>query len=72
MNYKELNYYSITYDLIYDEYHFLLDEELIAKWKYHQHHTKQKEDYDWIAFLVCEDLLRQRGNAYLDETYPRD
>lgn len=72
MRHTELDYYNITYDLIYDKYHFLLDEDLINKWKYHQHHTEQKEDYDWIGFNVCEDLLRQRGNTYLDYTYPKD
>lgn len=41
-------------------------------WRYHQHQAQRKDDYDWIAFSVCEDLLRQRENTYLDDVYPKD
>lgn len=61
-----------TYNNIYKHYQLLTDEELINNWRYHQHQAQHKDDYDWIAFSVCEDLLRQRGNTYLDDTYPKD
>lgn len=61
-----------TYNNIYKRYQFLSDQVLIDKWKYHQHQAQHRDDYDWIAFSVCEDLLRQRGNTYLDDTYPKD
>lgn len=61
-----------TYDYIYKKYRHLPDDKLIKCWKYHQHHTKEIDDYDWLGFTVCEDLLRQRGNTYLDDIYPKD
>lgn len=61
-----------TYDEIYKRYLPLSDQVLIENWKYHQHQTHTRDDYDWIAFSVCEDLLRQRGNMYLDDAYPKD
>lgn len=61
-----------TYNVIYKHYQPLPDQILIESWKYHQHRMQRKDDYDWIAFSVCEDLLRQRGNTYLDDTYPKN
>lgn len=61
-----------TYNDIYKRYQPLSDQVIIEIWKYHQHHAQHKDDYDWTAFSVCEDLLRQRGNMYLDDTYPKD
>lgn len=61
-----------TYNDIYKRYQPLSDQILIEIWKNHQLRTQCKYDYDWIAFLVCEDLLRQRENMYLDDTYPKD
>lgn len=63
--------YNHTYNEIYRRYQLLSDQVLIDNWKYHQHQVQRKDDYDWIAFSVCEDLLRQRGNTYLDDTYPK-
>lgn len=63
---------SNTYNEIYRRYQPLSDEVLIDNWRYHQHQVQRKDDYDWIAFSVCEDLLRQRGNTYLDDVYPKD
>lgn len=65
-------FYTTTYNDIYKRYQPLCDEVLIENWSYHQHQAQRRDDYDWIAFLVCEDLLRQRGNSYLDENYPKD
>ncbi len=53
-------------------YALLTDQALIDRWKYHQLRSRRREDGDWIAFSVCEDLLRQRGNPYLDNHYPKD
>lgn len=64
--------YNHTYNEIYRRYQFLSDQVLIDNWRYHQHQVQRKDDYDWIAFSVCEDLLRQRENTYLDDTYPKD
>lgn len=64
--------YFTTYNAIYEKYQPLSDEELITNWKLHQHQFRSKDDYDWIAFSVCEDLLRQRENPYLDRTYSKD
>ncbi len=64
--------YNHTYNEIYRRYQLLSDQVLIDNWKYHQHQVQRKDDYHWIAFSVCEDLLRQRGNTYLDDTYPKD
>lgn len=64
--------FDITYNWIYNDYQKRTDDELIYYWKHHQYSYKGKDDYDWIAFTVCEDLLRQRGNTYLDDNYPRD
>lgn len=66
------NEFFTTYNQIYQKYQLLPDKEIIANWKHHQYKSTHKEDYDWIAFSVCEDLLRQRGNTYIDTTYPRD
>lgn len=60
------------YNEIYIEYQLLSNQFLIEKWKYHQHHIRHNSDCDQIACSVCEDLLRQRGNTYLDDTYPKD
>ncbi|EHG33175.1 hypothetical protein HMPREF9467_00786 [ [[Clostridium] clostridioforme 2_1_49FAA] len=64
--------YNLTYNEIYRRYQLLSDQVLIENWKYHQHQAHHKDDYHWIAFSVCEDLLRQRENTYLDDTYPKD
>jgi len=64
--------YNHTYNDIYRRYQLLPDQVLIDNWRYHQHQVQRKDDYNWIAFSVCEDLLRQRGNTYLDDTYPKD
>lgn len=64
--------YFTTYNAIYEKYQLLSDEALIANWKLHQHQFRSQDDYDWIAFSVCEDLLRQRENPYLDRTYSKD
>lgn len=66
------NNYDTTYNEIYNDYKNRSDCILIDLWKYHQHHSQRKDDFDWIAFSVCEDLLRQRENIYLDVTYPKD
>lgn len=64
--------FNYTYNEIYNRYQPLSDQVLIENWKYHQHQTQHRDDYDWIAFTVCEDLLRQRENTYLDDTYPKN
>lgn len=64
--------YNHTYNEIYRRYQLLSDQVLIDNWRYHQHQVQRKDDYDWIAFSVCEDLLRQRENTYLDDVYPKD
>lgn len=66
------NEFFVIYNETYQKYQLLPDKQIIANWKQHQHQSTHKDDYDWIAFSVCEDLLRQRGNAYIDTTYPRD
>ena len=63
--------YNHTYNEIYRRYQLLSDQVLIDNWKYHQHQVQRKDDYDWIALSVFEDLLRQRGNTYLDDTYTK-
>lgn len=68
--YNTLNDHA--YNEIYKRYQLHSDQVLIDKWKYHQRQAQCRNDYDWIAFLVCEDLLRQRENTYLDDTYPKD
>lgn len=65
-------FYNDTYNDIYKQYQPLSDKVLIDYWKCHQHQAQNKNDYNWIAFSVCEDLLRQRGNTYLDDTYPKN
>ena len=63
---------TTTYNDLYQKYQLLSDEELIESWKHHQLKIQCKSDYHWIGFLVCEDLLRQRENMYLDDHYPKD
>lgn len=48
------------------------DDELIALWRYHQYGIRHSDDHNCIASHVCEDILRQRENIYLDDTYPVD
>lgn len=60
------------YNQIYVEYQLLSDQSLIEKWNHHQHDIRYTNDCNQIACSVCEDLLRQRGNTYLDDTYPKD
>lgn len=64
--------YFARYNVICKRYALLPDQALIDRWKCHQHRSQHREDGDWIAFSVCEDLLRQRGNPYLDDNYPKD
>lgn len=66
------NQYDAVYNQLYLAYRPKSDEELTALWVYHQTHHKQRGDRHWIGFLVCEDLLRQRGNTILDRTYPKN
>lgn len=64
--------YDNIYNLIYFMYRLLQDNEIIDNWKYHQHLIAKRDDYNWIAVDVCEDLLRQRENLYLDNLYPKN
>ncbi|WP_276854887.1 hypothetical protein [Enterocloster lavalensis] len=64
--------YFARYNAMCMRYALLTDQALIDRWKYHQLRSRRREDGDWIAFSVCEDLLRQRGNPYLDNHYPKD
>lgn len=66
--YKNDNYEEI-YNRLYILHRELTDVEIINWWKYYQHHSSQKNDCDCIGYTVCEDILRQRGNTYLDDTY---
>lgn len=47
------------------EYNSKSDCELVNLWKLHQKMCQKINDYNWIAYHVCEDLLRQRGNTYM-------
>lgn len=63
---------DFTYNKIYRQFQPLSDQLLIENWKYHQHQSKCREDYDCLAFSVCEDLLRQRvtpSHEQLHRTY---
>ena len=59
--------YFARYNAMCMRYALLTDQALIDRWKYHQLRSQHKEDGDWIAFSVCEDLLRQRGNRRMYE-----
>ena len=47
------------------EYNSKSDCELVNLWKLHQKMCQKINDYNWVAYHVCEDLLRQRGNTYM-------
>lgn len=47
------------------EYNSKSDYELLNLWKSHQKMCQKTNDHNWIAYHVCEDLLRQRGNTYM-------
>lgn len=66
------NWDQITYDVLYKKYHYCSDEKLITQWKQYQRSYSKNRNTNKIAISVCEDLLRQRGNTYLDDHYPRD
>ena len=55
--------YFARYNAMCMRYALLTDQALIDRWKYHQLRSQHKED---------GDLLRQRGNPYLDNHYPKD
>lgn len=61
-----------TYNHIYNAYQHLSDTDLIDFWKHHQRRSMKMDDLHWISFSVCEDLLRQRGNTYIDNNYPKN
>lgn len=63
---------TIIYNYLYSITIHSTDEEIIRLWKTHQNQTQSKNDIHWIWFTVCEDILRQRENTYLDDRYPRD
>lgn len=63
--------YTTAYNKIYKQYQLLSDQDLIESWISHQHEYRCRDDFHWIAISVCEDLLRQRGNTYLDDTFPK-
>ncbi len=64
--------YDEKYSLLYSDLVNLNDKNLVDWWKYFQHHTRKKNDLFCIGYTVCEDILRQRANTYLDEQYRRD
>lgn len=64
--------YWTIYDYLYSITIHSTDEEIIKLWKTHQHQTQSQNDIHWIYFTVCEDILRQRDNTYLDDKYPKD
>jgi hypothetical protein len=63
---------SVIYDLLYEQTIQRTDSEIINWWKYYQSLTTEKDDVYRIGISVCEDILRQRENYYLDHTYPKD
>lgn len=76
MNYKDYFYYSLQYNALYREFKKYTDEELINQWKYNQKclldTDPRYKDVLLIGISVCEDILRQRGNTYLDDLFPKD
>lgn len=58
-----------TYYQIYKDLAYLSDQEVIEQWKCYQKAYKHKGDYFNIGFMVCEDILRQRGNTYIDDHF---
>lgn len=57
---------------LYKQLIFFTDNELIDKWKFYQHLNVVKPEISKIGIIVCEDILRLRGNNYIDITYPKD
>lgn len=76
MNYEDYFYYSLQYNALYREFKKYSDEELINQWKYNQKclldTDPRYKDVLLIGISVCEDILRQRENAYLDDLFPKD
>lgn len=76
MNYEDYFYYSLQYNALYREFKKYSDEELINQWKYNQKclldTDPRYKDVLLIGISVCEDILRQRGNTYLDDLFPKD
>ena len=58
-----------TYYQIYKNLADLSDQEIIEQWKCYQRAYKHKGDANNIGFEACEDILRQRGNTYIDENF---
>ena len=58
-----------TYYQIYKDLAYLSDQAVIEQWKCYQRAYKHKGDANNIGFEVCEDILRQRGNTYIDENF---
>ena len=51
----------------------LTDQNIIYTWKHAQTKLLEMSSSIYnIIILVCEDILRQRGNTYLDDHYPKD
>lgn len=64
--------YDEKYTLFYNELLEKTDDDIIFWWKYSQHYIKKTNDLFYVICKVCEDLLRQRENTYLDEEYAID
>lgn len=63
---------SVIYDFLYEQMIQRTDSEIIHWWKYYQRLLTDKDDVSRTGISVCEDILRQRDNYYLDHTYPKD
>lgn len=68
--YKD-NAYDEKYILFYKDLIKCTDEIIIDWWKYFQKHTIKQNDLFFIGSMVCEDILRQRGNTYVDDNFNR-
>ena len=58
-----------TYYQIYKDLAYLSDQEVIEQWKCYQRAYRHRGDVNNIGFEVCEDILRQRGNTYIDDHF---
>lgn len=68
--YKD-NAYDEKYILFYKDLIKCTDEIIIDWWKYFQKYTIKQNDLFFIGSMVCEDILRQRGNTYVDDNFNR-
>lgn len=63
--------YDEKYTLIYNDLTKCTDKTIIWWWKYFQRYTQKQNDLFFIGIMVCEDILRQRENTYVDENFDR-